>query len=151
MYCSNCGQSLNGNLNYCNSCGTRVERSALVVNNSSSRPFAVAAAVIGGGGIFAFIPLLQTLIRSPLDQAAILMVLAGYLLTVFLMFAVLIGHIWKHSGDIRVKGGRNDEEYAPPRSFRGVNTAQLNEPNQQPASVTDHTTRTLDHVPLTKN
>jgi len=148
MYCSNCGQSLNGNLNYCNSCGTRVERSALVVNNSSSKPFAIAAMIIGGGGLFAFIPLLQELLRSRLDQPAVLLILAGYLLTVFLMFAVLIGHVWKHSGDIRIKGGLKEDDYAPPRSFRGVSTAQLNEPHQPPASVTDHTTKTLDHAPL---
>lgn len=151
MYCSNCGQSLNGNLNYCNSCGTRVERSAVVVTNSSSKPFAIAAMIIGGGGLFAFIPLLQELLRSRLDQSAVLLILAGYLITVFLMFTVLIGHVWKHSGDVRVKENRRDDDYAPPRSFRGVSTAQLNEPHQAPASVTDHTTRTLDHVPLVKS
>lgn len=151
MYCSNCGQTLNGNLNYCNSCGTRVERGALVVNNSSSKPFAIAAMFIGGAGLFGFIPLLRELLHSPLDQAAIILILAGYLLTVFLMFTVLIAHVWKHSGNFRVKGGGNDEDYAPPRSFRAVNTAQLTEPHQPHASVTDHTTRTLDHVPLVKS
>src|SRR5436305_1884733 len=135
MYCSNCGQALNGNLNYCNSCGTRVERNALVVSNSSAKPLAIALIFIGGGGLFAFVPLLRELLRSNLEQAAIILILVAYLLTVFLMFTILIGHLWKHSGDIRVKGGRNDEDYAPPRSFRGVNTAQLTEPHQQPASV----------------
>ncbi len=147
MYCSNCGQTLNGNLNYCNSCGTRVERNALVVSNSSSKPFAFAAIFIGGGGLFAFVPLLRELLRSNLEQPMILVILLAYLVTVLLMFAVLIGHVWKNSGDIRIKGGLNFDDYAPPQSFRSVNTAQLNEPQQPPASVTDHTTRTLDSVP----
>ena len=149
MYCSNCGQGLNGNLNYCNSCGTRVERSAMVVNGPSTKPMAVAAIFIGGGGLFAFIPLLRELLHSGLDQAAIIIILGAYLLTVFSMFTVLIGKIWKHSGDVGVKGRIGIDDYAPPqRSFRSVNTAQLTEPHQPPASVTDHTTRTLEKVPL---
>jgi hypothetical protein len=106
MYCSNCGQAMNGNLNYCNSCGTRVERNKLVVANSSQKPFAIAAALIGGGGLFGVIPLLKILLESRLDPPAVLFLLVAYLVTLFLMFAVLIGHVWKHSGDIRV---RNDE------------------------------------------
>ncbi|MEP6945425.1 MAG: hypothetical protein ABJA02_05865 [Acidobacteriota bacterium] len=153
MYCSNCGQTLNGNLNYCNSCGTRVERSALVVSNSSQRPFAIAAIVIGGGGLFGFIPVLKILLESRLDQPAVLLLMIAYLVAVFLMFSVLIGHVWKNSGDIRIKNDKLRDEFAPAHhqeSFRPVNTAQLTGPRQQPASVTDHTTRTLDHIPAAK-
>lgn len=148
MYCSNCGQTLKANLNYCNSCGTRVERSELIVSNSSSKPFAVAAAVIGGGGLLGFFPVLKILLESRLDQPAILLMLVAYLVTVFLMFAVLVGHVWKHSGNIRVKGGREDDEYVPPESFRSPITGQLDAAREPGISVTDHTTRTLEQLPL---
>jgi len=149
MYCSNCGQSLNGSLNYCNSCGTRVERNKLVVSNASQRPFAIAAVMIGGGGLFGVLPLLKVLLESRLDQPAVLFLLVAYLVTVFLMFAVLIGHVWKNSGEIRVKADPAEPYASPqPQPFRAINTAQLDEPHEPPASVTDHTTRTLEHVPL---
>jgi hypothetical protein len=146
MYCSNCGQSLNGDLNYCNSCGTKVERKAPAVSNSLSKPIAFAAIVIGGGGLFAFVPLLRELLRSSLDQALILIILVAYLLTVVLMFSVLIGNARKYLGEEKVKGGSVDDAYVSPASFRSVNTAQLNEPRDPPDSVTDHTTRMLENV-----
>ncbi|MEP6789620.1 MAG: zinc ribbon domain-containing protein [Acidobacteriota bacterium] len=148
MYCSTCGKSLNDNLNYCNSCGSRIEKNALLVGNSSQRLFILAAGFIGLVGIVGFIPLLQELLRSRLDQPAILIILFAYLLTIFLMFAVLIGHTWKKSGDIRIKAKGERDGYAPPPELRQVTTAQLDEARERPASVTEHTTRTLDHVPL---
>ena len=151
MYCSTCGKSLPENLNYCSGCGARNEKTALVVGNSSARPFALAAMVIGGGGIFGIFPLLRLLLDNPrLDQAVVLLILAGYLLTVLIMFAILVGHIWKNSGDIRIKAKElNDgnDAYISPRSFRSVTTAQL-----EPAgSVTDHTTKTLEYEPIRRS
>src|SRR5438270_10563664 len=99
MYCSTCGKSLNDNLNYCNSCGTRIEKNALVVGNASSRPFTIAAAFIAVIGLVGFIPLLQALLQSRLDQSAMILILIIYLITVFLLFSVLIGHVWKYLGD----------------------------------------------------
>lgn len=147
MYCTTCGKPVPENLNYCSGCGTRNDRNALVVGNSSQRPFAIAAAVVGGGGLFGFIPVLKLLLNNPrIDPATMLIILIAYLIAVFLMFSVLVGHIWKHSGEFRVKTKELNEpdDFMTPRSFRSLNTAQL-----EPAmSVTENTTRTLDHIPL---
>lgn len=150
MYCSTCGRSIPENLNYCNNCGARNEKNPLVVGNSSQRLFILAAGFIGLVGIIGFIPLLQELLRSHLDQPAILMILFAYLVTIFLMFAVLVGHTWKKSGDIRIKAKGTREDHAPYQELRPVTTAQLNEARERPASVTENTTRTLDHVPLSE-
>ena len=147
MYCSTCGKSLNENLNYCNSCGSRIEKNALTVSNNSARLLSVAAGCVAIVGIICFIPLLERLLVSRLDPPAVIVILIAYLVTVFLMFAVMIGHVWKHSGDFRIKGARQADDYEAPNSFRGINTAQLEEPRQPVMSVTDHTTRTLDKVP----
>jgi len=103
---------------------------------------------IGIIGLMVFVPLLRELLRSSLDASAVLVILIAYLLTVFLMFAVLVGHVWKNSGEARVKGNKSSDGFADPGSFRSVNTAQLTEPTFQPASVTEHTTKTLDKVPI---
>ena len=111
----------------------------------------IAAAFIGMVGLVGFVSILITLLNSRLDTSAIIVILIAYLVAVFLKFAVPIGHVWKHSGDIRVKAKERADEYNAPNAFRGVNTAQLHEPHDFPASVTEHTTRTLDNVPLKRN
>lgn len=151
MYCSSCGKSISGNLNYCNSCGARNEKSPLVVTNSSSKIMGFTAPVVGLVGLLGFVEILKTLLNSRLESPAIIIILVAYLATVFLMFAVLLGHVWKRSGDIRIRSNDREDEYRTPDGFRGVNTAQLEEPRQPAMSVTENTTRTLDKVPLKGN
>ena len=107
----------------------------------------IGAVFIGIVGLICFIPLLQALLRSTLDTAAVIVILVAYLLTVLAMFTVLVGHVWKNSGDIRVKTNQPSDGFGGADAFRAINTAQLTEPTFQPASVTEHTTRTLDKVP----
>jgi hypothetical protein len=153
MYCSSCGNQIAEHLNYCNSCGARIEKNPLIVGNSSQRLLTAAAGSIGVVGLICFVPLLQTLLQSSLTQGVMITILVLYLATVFLMFSVLIGHVWKHSGDIRVKGRKPKEpdEYMGPASLRNVATAQLESPREPAISVTEHTTRTLDEVPFARN
>jgi len=150
MHCSKCGTLLTQNLNYCQHCGSRNPQSPIVASTPQSNLFVIAGGAIGAIGLMAFFPILRELLRSQQRSEVIVIILVAYLVTVFLMFAVLIGHVWKHSGDLRIKGSERaeDEGYAPPRSFRGVNTAQLEPPMDRPASVTEHTTRTLEDAPV---
>jgi hypothetical protein len=147
MYCSHCGTSIPGNLIYCKNCGSRVEKNALIVSTSSSKMTMAAAGAIGVVGLGGALPLLKILLESRLDQPAVLMILFGYLVTVFLLVAMLVGHAWKRSDDIRVHTDDSDD-YAPPRSFRGPVTARLEAQREPAVSVTEHTTRTLDEVPI---
>ena len=65
----------------------------------------------------------------------------------------MIGHVWKHSGDIRIKtkGNNVQDEYFPTGSTGRVNTAQLDEYREPAMSVTERTTRTLENTPLKRN
>ena len=145
MYCSTCGKSVNENLNYCNGCGARIEKNALQVGNSSSQGLSRSAGFVGIAGLFGFIGVLKMLLDNHVDITAIVIILIAYLVTIFLLCAMMVGHVWKHSGDIRIKTSAPDDAPAP-NQFRAGNTAQLEEPKQQPISVTEHTTRTLDKV-----
>ncbi len=136
-------------LNYCKNCGARNERNALIVSNNSARPLGLAAVLIGGFGLFGFFFVLRELLRNPLDPALIVVLMVAYLAAVVLMFSILVGHIWKNSGDIRIKGAERAHEDGP-ALFRGINTEQLEEPREMPVSVTEHTTRTLGHIPVSK-
>jgi len=151
MYCSTCGNRIAEHLNYCNSCGARIEKNPLIVTNSSSTHLGKAVGFIGAIGLFAFIGVLKIVLESPgLDIAGRVLILLAYLGTLFMICAMLIGHMWKHSGDIRIKEHqpRPAGDYVSPVSFRGVNTAQLEEAREPGISVTEHTTRTLEKVPL---
>jgi len=147
MYCSHCGSLSGGDLNYCKNCGARNDRNPLVIGNAASRPFMFGATAIGMLGLVGFFPILRELLHSPVDPAVMVVLLVAYLATVFLMFSVLVGHVWKNSGDIRIKNSQRQPD--PEKQYlRPVTTAQLEERHEMPASVTEHTTRTLDEVPV---
>ena len=117
-------------------------------HESGPRGLAIcAASVFGLGGLIGLLPLLKILLESRFDQPAVLLLLIAYLATVLSMFGVMMVFVWKNPSESRVRPGKTSEGYAAPPSLRRVDTAQLQEPHQPPASVTDHTTRTLDHVP----
>lgn len=145
MYCSACGNPVNENLNYCNSCGGRIEKNALVVSNASAPYLPKAIGVIGMMGFAVFLGLVKLLLDSRLDTAAIALILIAYLAALVMVIAMLVGHIWKHSGDIRIKV-KDMETPAAPSYLKPVTTARLGEANAMPTSVTEHTTRTLDEV-----
>jgi len=152
MYCSTCGNSVNEKLNYCNNCGAKIGNNAMLVTNSSSPFLSIAVGLIGVAGLFGFIMMLKILLESRLDQAAILMILIAYLVTLFMICSVLVGHIWKRSGDIKIHSDLPPEDYAPPRQFRAGNTNQLEAPHEPfIGSVTENTTRTFDKIPRTES
>ncbi|HEY0428094.1 MAG TPA: zinc ribbon domain-containing protein [Pyrinomonadaceae bacterium] len=144
MYCSTCGKSVNENLNYCNNCGARIEKGALQIDNPSSRILFISAGFVGTAGLFGFVVVLKILLESHLDPSAMGIILIAYLATLLLLCRLLVGNVRKHSGDIKIKTSERAED--APKQFRAGNTAQLEEPKQQPISVTEHTTRTLDKV-----
>jgi hypothetical protein len=147
MYCSNCGKTLDAHLNYCNSCGTRVENKTTVIRTGSPM-LGIGSIFVGCIGLMAFYPIMRELLHSSADMPAMVMILGAYLLTVFGMFSVLIWQGRKGSTETPFKGNRSSEGFGGSQAFRGINTAQLTEPTRPPASVTDHTTKTLDKVPF---
>ena len=153
MYCSACGNSLNENLNYCNICGAKIDKNALQARSASPVGIlSIAVGFFGTGGLFGFIVLLKILLDSRLDQAAVLMVLVAYLVTLFLICAVLVGQLWRFSGNPKTESNAEPEVYTPPKQMRTVNTNQLEEAREPfIGSVTENTTRTLDKVPAEKN
>jgi hypothetical protein len=150
MHCANCGTVLSQNLNFCQHCGSRSNR-----RGSPAAPAATSHLLISAGGVtgvvglMAFFPILRELLHSGAGPELIFLVLAAYLLTVLAMFSVFIwqGAKSRRGMSFEDTPHKTDEVYRSP-TFRGVDTAQLEPSNQRPASVTEHTTRTLDDVPV---
>lgn len=141
MYCATCGKALLENQHFCNNCGARTGRGEMTTNSLTGST--VAVAWIGVAGLIGFIAVLKILLESRLDPSAMVIILLAYLVTVFLLCAMMIGQFWKKPAT-DAKSIQPDE-YLPPKNFRatGVETARLNE-YHEPASVVENTTRTLD-------
>lgn len=145
MYCTGCGSQLQTGLNYCSRCGRRVAEDSASGSAFTPTP-PIVAAFTAGAGFFCYILVIRVLSRAgvPPNQFVPLS---------FFYFAALFGIcflILRHGSGAKEKQERpsdNPEAERSERSYIGpANTAQLTEPNEMPASVTDHTTRTLDKV-----
>jgi hypothetical protein len=150
MCCSTCGNTIAEHLNYCNSCGARIEKNPLVISNASSSQLAKPLAITIMMGFVGFIAVLKIVLDNPrLDIPAMVLILIAYLAALTIISAMIIGHMWKTAGNIRIhpKEPSAPEQYVRPVSFKTTTTNQLVEPREQTfGSVTDGTTRTLDEV-----
>ena len=152
MYCSTCGQQIADHLNYCNSCGARLEKYVPVVGPNTAPPqMAKGLSVVLMMGFIGFVAVLKIVLdNGRLDMPATVFILVGYLTALTLIARMYFGYMWKSSGPGRDRTkhhGPSKEEYVPPVSFRATNTNQLQDRPPQPVgSVTDSTTRTLDEV-----
>lgn len=147
MYCSNCGKKVPGNLNYCSACGAPTENNPAPPDGRTSRFFVMSGTIIVVFGFIILFSLIRILVDNRFDPPAVAFITTAFLLSILLMFAVTMVMAWKNTGAPprhKKKKTGEDEEYRPPASFRGVNTAQLPEGDPAFGSVIDSTTRTLD-------
>jgi len=144
MYCESCGNQIDESLNYCNSCGTqlrgetRSQKSLAFVLVGSLTVIVILGLIIVGSLL---VTLLDRVSRpEPVFVFAMvfLLVLFGVCFMIMRQVSRLIDHELKAREVPKRKG--EPLVQLPPKS-----TAQLDE-FREPASVTDHTTRTLDEV-----
>ncbi len=146
---------MTGGLKYCNSCGVRLTAGA----EDSGRPAgkmlvgvlsALSVIVITGIGVF--IPLLIILLEKSVKPEIVVMISFAYLATIFGISFSLVRQASKLI-DARLRGaeGFSAPEHREPARLSPLTTAQLEESRIPIGSVTDHTTRTLDKISLTRN
>jgi hypothetical protein len=150
MFCSTCGKSIPGNLNYCSGCGAPTEIVPRQGDVASGRIFAICGTAIVLIGLMAFFAVMRTVLMNPIETPAKVIIILSYLLTVLLMFGVTMTMAWKQmsSGTPRQRKRKDEAEYRSPASFRDVNTSQLEPGDPGISSVVDSTTRTLDEQPV---
>ncbi len=145
MYCSSCGNEITKGLNYCNSCGVRVVDPEKAKSRSGLENISTAIGFIGLGGLIGFIFLVRILLERSVDKEPLVIILIAYLATIFGISYMLINLLSGIS-----KESKRDVEFQAdlPKSIRPIDTNQLEEPKQSPASVVENTTRTLNKVPI---
>jgi hypothetical protein len=155
MFCPNCGKNVNSKLKYCNGCGERLSKAAEVdkdgtpgkmLDNILTTLFLV---VMFGLGIL--VGLVAVLLGSNVEPKFVMFIAMAYLGAVFGICYTLLSQVPKLI-DAKLKAASAASyEPAAPLELRPVTTAQLGMPADMPPSVTEHTTRTLDKVPVERH
>ncbi len=145
MYCSGCGTKLGPNLNYCKQCGSRVpnDESISVAENLSQ-----SIGYIGGFGLLGFIFGIYLMTRSGVAAGPVIVISFLYLATLFGICYMILRQTAPFT--LKKKDRNDPESYSAdtPAYLKPLTTAQLTEPVKSPVSVTEHTTRTLDELPV---
>ena len=138
MFCAGCGSQIQQGLNYCSRCGRRVADDAKAASVGPT----MIAAYTGGVGFVSYIFVILIMSRSG--------VLPNLFVPItFFYFAALFGicFILLRQGSSAEKTTEQVDERKEPAYLQPANTAQLPPTSAEPASVTEHTTRTLNNVP----
>jgi hypothetical protein len=148
MFCAGCGTQIQSGLNYCSRCGRRVAESENA--ETFAKTLASSLGYIGGFGFLGYIFVALVFVKNGVPPT--------YLVPItFFYFASLFGIcylILRQTELFRRRDTRRDDVQIrndQPSYLKPVTTAQLREGFDEPASVTDHTTRTLEEVPMRKS
>jgi hypothetical protein len=156
MYCPNCGKSVDDALKYCSGCGERLSKideldkegmPGKMLDNVLTTVFLL---VLFGLGIL--VGLVAVLLDNNVEPKFVMFISMAYLAAVFGICYQLLTQVPKLI-DAKLNPRRREmpppahdvpQVQLPPRS-----TNQLEE-FREPASVTEHTTKTLEEVPVAR-
>lgn len=149
MYCPNCGKTVNQKLKYCNSCGERLAKD----DDKDGTPgkmlddILTALGVVVMFGLGILVGLVAVLLGNDFKTGPVLIIVIAYLAAIFGVCFMLARQVPKLI-DARLKANEFAEESRQAARLEPLTTAQLEEYREPAMSVTDHTTKTLDKVPL---
>jgi len=151
MYCERCGKQIDESLNYCNSCGANLKPDP----PRSQRPLAIFLISTLSVTVIIGLIVLAGLLAGLFDKvsrAEPLFVFAGfYLLVLFGISFLIMRQVSKLiDAELGTRDLPSSRKSAPAVQLPPRSTNQLDE-FREPASVTDHTTRTLEKVPIDRN
>lgn len=145
MFCAGCGTQIQSGLNYCSRCGRRVAEEA-ASGKHWTNPMVIAGQTAGVGFV-AYIFVLLILTKNGAAPNIFLPLTFFYFAALFGICFMFMRQGWM----IPEQRSSASSEHAEPAYLRPVTTAQLGEGFDTPASVTDHTTRTLDEIQVRKS
>jgi predicted PurR-regulated permease PerM len=140
MYCSTCGNEIKTELNYCNRCGARVDKTG-GGDNSGASYLSMATGFVCLGGLGLTVGLIAMLLRNNVAPTVIVILALAFLCAVFGISVLMIQQISRMTKSLP---GEKISDRTNPAQLDAINTAQLNEYRQPAHSVTENTTRTLD-------
>lgn len=152
MYCELCGKQISDSLNFCNGCGAQLRKQKKKDDEDSVFSGLIVAlitvSVVGLGVLVGFVAVLSDKVRDTSALFAFVIVYLATLLGICFLIARQLAKVIDrdHADRGRVGSGTIGEPerlvQLPPKSTNPL------EDFNGPASVTEHTTRTLDEVPV---
>ena len=154
MYCPKCGNSLTSALKFCNSCVAKLlpevedkdGTPGKMLDNILTTLFLI---VMFGMGIL--VGLVAVLLGNAVKTEVVVMIVIAYLGAIFGICFSLVRQVPKLI-DARLRASGYPTTEAPEQQLLNPRTtAQLEEFRTPVSSVTDHTTKTLEKVPLRRD
>jgi hypothetical protein len=156
MYCQHCGAESTQGLNYCNRCGGQIGAltqapprevgQALPTGTVRVVGFSLVGLVVFGLGLL--VALMSELVHSGMRPEPVVMIMMCGSLTI-LASVFMLTRFWMRM----LSGGKSERTDAPSLFSRPSHTNELGQPQRHGAlhdapasSVTEHTTRTLEHA-----
>ncbi len=150
MFCANCGNQINVGLNYCNRCGIQISKADSETQKSITKSFSEVFGAIGVFGLTGFIFVVLVLVKNGVSEKALILISFFYLAVLFGICFLVIQHIKSLSGKSAAEK-KDIQDYLPPNQISAKNTVQLEEHFEPAISVTEHTTRNFEKVPIGKS
>lgn len=145
MYCATCGTLVDEKLNFCKSCGAKIQKSADSQPKALFDSLLTSLSTVALGGLGILVGLIAILLKKEFDPTGIQIIAVAYLAVLGSITFMLASHIPKVLASKPAEDERISPVSMPQLSPR--TTAQLEEGNFQPAvSVIEETTRSLHSV-----
>ena len=152
MYCPSCGATVNDKLTYCNSCGERLKNEDDDKDGSPGKMLenvvtALCVSVVFGFGIL--VGLVAVLLSNAVPPSLVATIAVVYLAAIFGICFTLVRQIQKLiDAKLRFLGDNKFNQQIARLS--PMTTGSLEEFREPAMSVTDHTTKTLDKIPVAR-
>jgi hypothetical protein len=142
MYCSGCGAAVAADLNYCKQCGHRI--AAGDTDKSAAQSMAESLGYVGGFGLAGFFVGAFLLTKAGVESWALIWISLFYLAALFGICLMMLRQTspFSRNRSGQIKQAARMQSHAS----TGLDTSQLPPATTQPASVVEHTTRTLHEV-----
>jgi predicted lipid-binding transport protein (Tim44 family) len=150
MYCSSCGRQVDAGLSYCNQCGARLSsapdpRAIPAGNYNTLLGAVIGIPIVGITMIFVFIAALKNGMGFKDDFIAVMVLLTFFLLAIAEIGCLIMLMIRTKGPKTPKRSSADHPHTLPNRTAPAIAPATFDPIS--PGSITDHTTRTLDHVP----
>ena len=146
MYCSSCGVAVAQNLSYCNHCGAKLNRGESLTASSDLKPQFLISAMVGTFicgllVITVLMGVLRVILGLPVEGVLAIAIVP------FLMMLILEGILLRLLS--RTRQGEDEKRVlANQHVTNELDEARARLLSQPVASVTEHTTRAFDPIPI---
>lgn len=155
MYCSSCGKSINPDLRYCNHCGARLNDDPGVgkmkIPQSSFNLMVIGLLGLPIAGIGVIIGLLSVMKKELGFGDEMIGIVAVMCISLLVLAELgLLWLLWSSTRTPKHTAERPNPNVlsAPDIVFKGLPESRIEPINNPVPSVTEHTTKTLDAVPI---